>query len=61
MSSVGPTANGGVAYALESQLKNNTNYFDPVGTSFSGDVRPDSSDLTFSFDMTVKLKRPLKL
>jgi len=61
MSSVSSKANSELAYALESQLKSSTNYFDPTGTSFSGAVLPDASDLTFSFEMTVKLKRPLKL
>ena len=61
MSSVSSKAYSELAYALETQLKSSTNYFDPAGTSFSGAVLPDASDLTFSFEMTVKLKRPLKL
>ncbi len=61
MTSVRASANGEVAYALETQIKGATNYFDPAGTSFSGAVAPDASDLTFSFEITVKLKRPLKL
>jgi len=61
MNSVRASANGEVAYALEAQIKGATNYFDPAGTSFSGAVAPDANDLTFSFEITVKLKRSLKL
>jgi type IV pilus assembly protein PilM len=61
MTKVRANANGEVAYALETLLKSSTNYFDPLGTTPSGAVVSDNSDLTFSFEMTVKLKRPLKL
>ena len=61
MSKVRPAANGEVAYALEAQIKSSTNYFDAVGTSFSGNVVIAPDDLTFSFEITVKLKRPFKL
>ena len=61
MNSVRPTANSEIAYDIESHLKASTNYFDPAGTSSSGAMSPDTADLTFIFDMTVKFKRPLKL
>ena len=61
MNSVRASANGEVAYALEALIKGATNYFDAAGTSFSGAVAPDANDLTFSFEITVKLKRSLKL
>jgi len=60
MTSVRASANGEVAYALEAQIKGATNYFEPTGTVL-GAVSSDASDLTFSFEITVKLKRPFKL
>jgi len=60
MTSVRASANGEVAYAMEAQIKGATNYFEPTGTVL-GAVTSDAADLTFSFEITVKLKRPLKL
>jgi type IV pilus assembly protein PilM len=60
MTSVRASANGEVAYALEAQIKGATNYFEPTNTVL-GAVTSDPADLTFSFEITVKLKRPLKL
>ena len=61
MSSVGAAANSGIAFALASQIQAVTNYFDAAGTAFSGNVLPSADDLTFTFEITVKLKRPFKL
>ena len=61
MSSVGAAANSGIAFALASQIQAVTNYFDAAGTAFSGNVLPSADDMTFSFEITVKLKRPFKL
>jgi hypothetical protein len=61
MASYGATANSGIAFALASQIQAVTNYFDAVGTVFSGNVAVSPDELTITFDLTVKLKRPLKL
>ena len=58
---VRPTANSEIAFALASQISAVTNYFDPAGTAFSGTVAPSADDLTITFEITVKLRRPLKL
>jgi type IV pilus assembly protein PilM len=55
---VSPTANGETAYAVQEALKQ-SEYFDPAGVVFSGTVAEE--ELTFSFELTAKLKRPIKL
>jgi hypothetical protein len=56
-----PEANGAIAYALIEELKARTNYVDAAGTTLTGNTAPDQSELTFTFEVTLKLKRPLKL
>ena len=60
MNNVGPAANTGIAFALSSQINAVTNYFDPAGTVL-GQVVPAPDDVTITFEITVKLKRPFKL
>ena len=55
---VSPTANGETAYAVQEALKQSP-YFDPAGVGFSGTVAEE--ELTFVFELTAKLKRPIKL
>ena len=56
-----PAANSQLAYALEQALKKQTEVFDPAGTTLSSQINAEEGKFTFSFDVTVKLKRPLKL
>jgi len=57
---VAPAANTDVAFALETELKNLA-LLDPEGTALQGDLTVDDATGTFTFGMTFKLKRPLKL
>jgi type IV pilus assembly protein PilM len=58
---VDSAANGEIAYAVESELKNATNYFDPKTTQLTGQITPDDVNGTFTFGMTVTLLNPLQL
>lgn len=59
LSRISPTANKELAYTLEEEVKKSKVFAE--GTSL-GDIQVDpASPLTFSFRMTVKLKRPFKL
>lgn len=59
---VSSTANPDMAFAVESELKNSP-MFDPEGTQVpsSSSISPDDANGTFTFPVTIKLKRPLKL
>jgi len=61
LNNVDPSANNEIAYAVESTLKNSTNYFDPKLTQLSGNITPDDSSGTFTFGVTVTLQNPPKL
>ena len=61
MTSVAAAANTQLTYALEQALKKQTDVFDPAGTTLTGNVATDENKFTFTFEVTVKLKRPLKL
>ena len=61
LSSVDPSANSEIAYAVESELKSATNYFDPKTTQLTGQITPDDANGTFTFGITVTLQNPLKL
>ncbi len=61
LSSIDPSANSEIAYAVESELKNSTNYFDPKTTQLTGQITPDDLTGTFTFGVTVTLLNPLKL
>jgi type IV pilus assembly protein PilM len=61
LTSVDPSANSEIAYAVENELKSSTNYFKPEGTQLTGQITPDDASGTFSFGVTVTLVNPLKL
>lgn len=61
MTHVAPAANSQLAYALEQALKKQTDVFDANGTTLSPQINAEAGKFTFSFDVTVKLKRPLRL
>ena len=59
--SLNDTANNELIYALESKVKNSP-LFDPKETQLSGSVeRADATSPTFTFPLSLKLKRPIKL
>jgi len=60
LTSVDPSANSEIAYAVENELKASTNYFKPEGTQLTGQITPDANG-TFTFGVTVILVNPLKL
>src|SRR6185436_6779323 len=56
-----PTANNDLAYAVEKELQESP-MFDRKETKFSGDIESvDETAITFSFSVTLKLKKPMKL
>ena len=62
MSKTGPAANTSIAEAVAEELKGKTNYFDANMTKVIGDILgADSTNLTISFQVQVKLVRPIKL
>jgi type IV pilus assembly protein PilM len=60
LSSVDPSANTEIAYAVENQLKTSP-LFDPKTTQLVGNITVDDSNDTFTFGITVSLINPLKL
>jgi hypothetical protein len=57
-----PVANTGIAEAVTDELKGKTTFFDPNMTKLIGDILgADSTNLTISFQIQVKLLRPVKL
>lgn len=60
LSSIDPSANNDVAYAVENELKASP-WFDPKTTQLSGQITADDATGTFTFGVTVTLKTPLKL
>jgi type IV pilus assembly protein PilM len=60
LSSVDPSANNDIAYAVENELKASP-WFDPKTTQLSGQITADDATGTFTFGVTVTLKTPLKL
>jgi hypothetical protein len=60
MTSLAAAANGGIAYAVNAEIGARTNYFDASGTALSGTLSPDAATYTFTFEITVKLKRAVK-
>jgi hypothetical protein len=61
MTSTAAAANSQLAYALEQALKKQTDVFDPAGTTLSGNLANEEGKFTFTFDVTVKLKRPVRM
>lgn len=62
LKSIGPAANSGMVDAVADELKTKTNFFDVTMTKVIGDVvGADSTNLTISFQLQLKLTRPMKL
>jgi len=57
---VSPSADTEIAFAVLNELKSSP-MFDPEGTQFSGNMSAVEPPGTFSFPITIKFKRPLKL
>jgi hypothetical protein len=55
-----PSANTETAFAVLNELRSSP-MFDPKETEFSGNISPDEPPGTFTFPISIKLKRPLKL
>jgi len=53
-------ANTTIIYALQNELRASTNYFDAEKTEVVGTIVPDEATGTFTFDVTIALKHPLK-
>jgi type IV pilus assembly protein PilM len=60
LTSVDPSANSEIAYAVENELKE-CPIFDPKTTQLTGQITPDDASGTFTFGITVTLLNPLKL
>jgi hypothetical protein len=58
LSSVDPSANTTIAYALEDELRASS-YFDPKATQLSGQITADDASGTFTFGVLVSLKNSL--
>lgn len=54
-------ANTTIIYALQNELRASTNYFDAELTEVVGTILTDDATGTFTFDVKVVLKHPLKL
>ena len=50
-----------IAEALAEELRGRTNHFIADGTKVTGDIVAPDTNLTFTFQVTVKLARPMKL
>jgi hypothetical protein len=62
LNGIGAAANTALADAVAEELKSRTNYFNPDNTKLFGPIIGiDSTNLTVSFDVQVKLARPMKL
>ena len=53
-------ANTTIIYALQNELRASTNYFDADKTEVVGTIVPDETTGTFTFDVSIALKHPLK-
>ena len=60
LKSVGADSNSKFAYMFEGALTNSP-YFLPEGTKLSGNLDPAKDGLTYTFQVNLTLKRPLKL
>ena len=54
-----PNANKDIAFAVQNELKASP-LFDPAKTELDGDIKPDETNLTFSFGVQLSLKRTIK-
>jgi len=51
-----------IAEGFAEELRSRTNHFIPDGTKVTGEILgADGTNLTFTFNVTVKLARPVKL
>ena len=58
---VSPTANNEFVYAVEDALKK-SDLFDDKGTVLTGKIQQvDASAVSFTFDVTLQLKKPIRL
>ena len=55
------SGNTDLADEVRKELQAMTDYFDPAGTALTGTIQVDPSDLTFTFEITAKLKRPVRI
>ncbi len=55
------SANTDLADAVAKELQALTDEFDKDGTMLSGNIQVDSTELTFSFEVTLKLKHPARI
>ena len=60
MNAVTPDANTRMAFSVAEELKTKTDLFDPAGTQLFGALSVEDAGLTFTFQTTLKLKRPIK-
>jgi len=60
LSSIVASGNTELAFAFLNELKK-SRMADPEGTQFAGNIDPDEPPGTFTFRVTLKLKRPMKL
>jgi hypothetical protein len=60
LSTVNPTANTDIAFALENALKQSTNFFDPQTTGLQGQINVDEEKGIFTFGVNLVLQRPLE-
>jgi hypothetical protein len=60
LSHVSASANTDIAHALMNELRNSTNLFEPENTHFSGQIENDEPTGTFTFGVSLALKRSLK-
>ncbi len=60
---VDPNADPSIAYAVQNELRGSTNLFDPKETKLGEQINPDQNQdtNTFTFNVTLALRRPLKL
>lgn len=60
LSQIKSSANSDIAFAVQNQLQASP-MFDPQGTRLGPQITPDEASGTFTFTVTLALKRPLKL
>jgi hypothetical protein len=60
---VAPNADPTIAYAMQNELRASTNLFDAKETKLGEQINPDQNQdtNTFTFNVTLALKRPIKL
>jgi len=56
-----PDADTTIAYAVQNELQASTNLFDPKETKLGQEIHRDQDTNTFTFNVTLALKRPIKL